>query len=53
MSKSNNKRKNGKVKKFNPRSKVGYRISGYDVYTQKDVDRNNRLAMIDMVARGK
>ena len=51
MAKSNRKRKNGKVKKFNPKSKIGYRIAGYDAYSQKDVDRNNRLAMIEMVSK--
>ena len=44
------KRKNGNVKKLNPKSKLGYRISGYDVYSQADIDRNNRLAMIEMAS---
>lgn len=53
MAKSNNKRKNGKTKKFNPKSKSGHRISGYDVYTQRDIDRNNKLAMIEIATKGK
>ena len=51
MAKSKNKRKNGKTKRFNPASKIGYRIAGYDTYTQADIDRNNRLALIDMATK--
>ncbi|AUR92791.1 hypothetical protein NVP1177O_26 [Vibrio phage 1.177.O._10N.286.45.E10] len=51
MPNSKNKRKNGRTKNFNPKSKSCHRISGYDVYTQRDIDRNNRLAMIDMASK--
>lgn len=51
MPASKNKRKSGKVKKFNSQSNLRAEIAGYNVLTQKQIDHNNKMAMIDIVSK--